>query len=62
MVPVVTQVNKSGLSTISEKTKDLATRARDNKLKPEESLGGTFTISNMGMFGVDSFNAIINAP
>lgn len=42
--------------------KDLALRARENKLKPHELSGGTFTISNLGMFGVHNFSAIINPP
>lgn len=48
---------------MSTKTKELAKKARDGKLKPEEYQGGTFTISNLGMFGsVSDFSAIINAP
>ena len=47
---------------ISAEIKQLAEKARANKLKPEEFQGGTFTISNLGMFGVDSFSAIINPP
>jgi pyruvate dehydrogenase E2 component (dihydrolipoamide acetyltransferase) len=42
--------------------KDIAARARENKLKPDELSGGTFTISNLGMFGVHNFSAIINPP
>jgi pyruvate dehydrogenase E2 component (dihydrolipoamide acetyltransferase) len=42
--------------------RDLAGRARDGKLKPEEFQGGTFTISNLGMFGIDEFSAVINPP
>lgn len=42
--------------------KDLASRARENKLSPDDMAGGTFTISNMGMFGVHSFSAIVNPP
>ncbi|KAL0144182.1 pyruvate dehydrogenase complex dihydrolipoamide acetyltransferase [Mucor lusitanicus] len=51
-----------GLSTISSQVKDLATRARDGKLAPQEYQGGSFTISNLGMFGVSNFTAIINPP
>jgi pyruvate dehydrogenase E2 component (dihydrolipoamide acetyltransferase) len=42
--------------------KDLATRARERKLKPQEYMGGTFSISNLGMFGIDEFSAAINPP
>ena len=51
-----------GLADIANAVKDLATRARDNKLLPHEFQGGTFTISNLGMFGVKNFSAIINPP
>ena len=51
-----------GLEEIAAAVKDVAARARDNKLKPEELSGGTFTISNLGMFGVDNFSAIVNPP
>ena len=51
-----------GLVDINNTVKDLATRARDNKLKPEEFQGGSFTISNLGMFGVSEFTAVINPP
>ena len=47
---------------ISKEVKELASRARANKLKPDEFQGGTFSISNLGMFGVDFFSAIINPP
>ena len=62
ITPIIKDVGSKGLATISAETKALATRARDGKLKPEEYQGGTFTISNLGMFGVDEFNAIINPP
>ncbi len=62
MVPVVTNTNLKGLEEIAEEVKDLAARARENKLKPHEISGGTFTVSNLGMFGVTSFSAIINPP
>lgn len=63
ITPVVPGVNQLGLAAISSKTKDLAKRARDNKLKPEEYQGGTITISNMGMnHAVSMFTAIINPP
>ena len=47
---------------INSTVRNLATRARDNKLKPEEFQGGSFTISNLGMFGVSEFTAVINPP
>lgn len=62
MVPVVTNTNLKGLEEIAAEIKDLAARARENKLKPEEISGGTFTISNLGMYGVSNFSAIINPP
>eukprot|EP00347_Sterkiella_histriomuscorum_P002343 403368518 len=62
MVPVVTNTNLKGLEEIASEIKDLAARARENKLKPDEISGGTFTISNLGMFGVHNFSAIINPP
>ena len=51
-----------GLEDINNTVKDLATRAKNNKLKPEEFQGGSFTISNLGMFGVSEFTAVINPP
>lgn len=62
ITPIVAKTNELGLSEIGGRVKDLATRARDGKLKPEEYQGGTFTISNLGMFGVNEFTAIINPP
>ena len=62
ITPIIKDVNSKGLATISAETKSLATRAREGKLKPEEYQGGTFTISNLGMFGIDDFTAIINPP
>nr|ODN91714.1 pyruvate dehydrogenase complex dihydrolipoamide acetyltransferase [Cryptococcus depauperatus CBS 7841] len=62
ITPIVKDVGSKGLATISAETKSLASRARDGKLKPDEYQGGTFTISNLGMFGVDEFTAIINPP
>lgn len=47
---------------MSSEIKDIAGRARDNKLRPEELSGGTFTVSNLGMFGVNNFSAIVNPP
>ncbi|WP_273842044.1 dihydrolipoamide acetyltransferase family protein [Rubrobacter calidifluminis] len=62
ITPVIRDAANKTLSAISAEAKDLASRARDGKLKPEEYQGGTFTVSNMGMFGVESFSAIINPP
>jgi pyruvate dehydrogenase E2 component (dihydrolipoamide acetyltransferase) len=62
ITPIVTNANLKGLASISAEIKDLAGRARENKLKPHEFQGGTFTISNLGMFGTNSFSAIINPP
>jgi pyruvate dehydrogenase E2 component (dihydrolipoamide acetyltransferase) len=63
ITPVVKNVQGLGLSSISNQVRDLGKRARDNKLKPEEYLGGTFSISNMGMNdAVERFTAVINPP
>jgi pyruvate dehydrogenase E2 component (dihydrolipoamide acetyltransferase) len=62
ITPIVRSADKKGVAAISAEIKDLAGRAKSNKLKPEEFQGGTFSISNMGMFGVRSFSAIINPP
>jgi pyruvate dehydrogenase E2 component (dihydrolipoamide acetyltransferase) len=62
ITPVVKDAGGKGLVAISIEVKELAGKARDGKLKPEEYQGGTFTISNLGMFGVKSFNSIINPP
>lgn len=62
ITPVIRDASNLGLAAISRATKDLATRARDRKLLPEEYQGGTFTISNMGMMGIKSFASIINQP
>ena len=62
ITPIIKDVGSKGLAAISAETKALAGRARDGKLKPEEYQGGTFTISNLGMFGIDDFTAIINPP
>ena len=62
ITPIVKDADIKGLATISAETKDLAKRARDNKLQPAEFQGGTFTISNLGMFGTTQFAAIINPP
>ena len=62
MAPVVQNVNLKGLEQIATEVREIAGRARDNKLKPAELSGGTFTVSNLGMFGVSNFSAIINPP
>ena len=62
VTPVVRSAELRGLSDISNTMKDLAARARDNKLTQEDIAAGTFTLSNLGMFGVDQFDAIINPP
>ncbi|PZQ48044.1 MAG: pyruvate dehydrogenase complex dihydrolipoamide acetyltransferase [Micavibrio aeruginosavorus] len=62
MTPIVKQAEGKGLAAISSEIKDLAGRARDGKLKPEEFQGGSFTVSNLGMFGIANFQAIINPP
>ena len=62
ITPIIKDAGGKGLGTISSEMKDLAKRARDNKLKPEEFQGGTFSISNLGMFGISDFAAIINPP
>jgi pyruvate dehydrogenase E2 component (dihydrolipoamide acetyltransferase) len=62
ITPVVKNADRKHVIDISAEIKDLATRARDRKLKPEEFMGSTFTISNLGMFDVTEFTAIINPP
>ncbi len=62
LTPVIRNTDQKGLRQISAETKDLATRARDKKLQPEEWEGSTFTISNLGMYGIEEFTAIINPP
>lgn len=62
ITPIVRTCDAKGLRAISGEVKELAGRARANKLKPEEFQGGSFTISNLGMYGISSFSAIINAP
>jgi len=62
ITPVIRNANMKEITEISSEMKDLAKRARDNALKPEEFQGGGFSISNLGMYGIKSFNAIINPP
>ena len=60
--PVLQDAESKSLSALSAQMKDLAARARDRKLAPHEYQGGSFAISNLGMFGIDNFDAIINPP
>lgn len=62
LVPVVRFANQKGLSQISNEVKEFAGKARDKKLQPADWEGNTFTISNLGMFGIEEFTAIINPP
>jgi pyruvate dehydrogenase E2 component (dihydrolipoamide acetyltransferase) len=62
VAPVIAQADTLSLRELVPKVKDLVRRARDHELSPEELSGGTFTISNLGMMGIDSFDAIINTP
>jgi pyruvate dehydrogenase E2 component (dihydrolipoamide acetyltransferase) len=62
VTPVVRDAQKKSLREVSEAVKDLAARARSKKLKPDEYQGGTITVSNLGAFGVEFFDAIINPP
>jgi pyruvate dehydrogenase E2 component (dihydrolipoamide acetyltransferase) len=60
--PVLKDAEMKSLSALSAEMKDLAKRARDRKLAPQEYQGGTFAISNLGMFGIENFDAVINPP
>jgi pyruvate dehydrogenase E2 component (dihydrolipoamide acetyltransferase) len=62
IVPVVRNADRKGLKTIAEENRELAERARSGKLGPAEVSGGTFTVTNLGTFGIDSFTPIINPP
>lgn len=62
MVPIVRNADTKGLAAISSDVKSLAAKAREGKLQPQEYEGGTFTVSNLGMFGVSQFAAIVNPP
>ncbi|WP_102830208.1 pyruvate dehydrogenase complex dihydrolipoamide acetyltransferase [Bartonella bovis] len=62
ITPIIRHAEEKSLSTISNEMKDFAMRARERKLKPEEYQGGTTAVSNMGMYGVKEFSAIINSP
>jgi len=62
ITPIIQKADEKGLAAISNEAKDLAARARDRKLKPQEYEGGGFSISNLGMYGIKHFTAVINPP
>lgn len=62
ITPIVRDANLKGVADISQEVRELAKRARDRKLQPDEYTGSTFSISNLGMFGIEEFTAIINPP
>jgi len=62
ITPIIKNADQKRVSQISEEIRELAGRAKDNKLKPHEFQGGSFTISNLGMFGISEFSAVINLP
>ena len=62
IVPVIKHADQKPISSISAEVKELAQKAKSKKLQPEEYSGNTFTVSNLGMFGIDEFTAIINSP
>jgi pyruvate dehydrogenase E2 component (dihydrolipoamide acetyltransferase) len=62
ITPIVRSADQKSLSEIASEVRDLAERARNRKLKPEEYMGASFSVSNLGMFGIDEFTAIINPP
>jgi pyruvate dehydrogenase E2 component (dihydrolipoamide acetyltransferase) len=62
VTPVITDADQKSMADLSAAIKDLAGRARDKKLTPDEMQGGTITISNLGSYGIHSFDAIINPP
>lgn len=62
ITPVVRDADRKGVAEISAEVRELARRAREKKLKPEEYTGSTFSISNLGMFGIEEFTAVINPP
>ena len=62
ITPIIFAAETKSLAQIARESKDLAARARERKLKPEEFQGGTFSVSNLGMFGIKSFSSIINEP
>jgi pyruvate dehydrogenase E2 component (dihydrolipoamide acetyltransferase) len=62
ITPIIRKADEKTLSVIANEMKDLASRARNRKLKPEEYQGGTTAVSNLGMFGIKDFSAVINPP
>lgn len=62
ITPIVFRAETLGFVDIAKRTKDIAKRAREGKLDPSEYIGGTSTISNLGMFGIDSVTSVINPP
>ena len=62
ITPIVRNADRKGITEIASEVKELAGRAREKKLKPEEYTGGTFSISNLGLFGITEFTAVINPP
>jgi pyruvate dehydrogenase E2 component (dihydrolipoamide acetyltransferase) len=62
ITPVIRDAHRKGIAEIGQEVRELAGRAREKKLKPEEYTGSTFSISNLGMFGITEFTAVINPP
>jgi pyruvate dehydrogenase E2 component (dihydrolipoamide acetyltransferase) len=62
ITPVIRDAERKGMAAISAEVRELSKRAREKRLKPEEYTGATFSVSNLGMFGIESFTAIINPP
>lgn len=62
ITPIIRDADRKGLKSISADVKSLAAKARDDALKPDEFIGGTFTVSNLGMYGIEQFCAIVNPP
>lgn len=62
ITPIIFEANNKGVVEISKNAKELANKAREGKLQPHEFQGGTISVSNLGMFGVTHFSAIINPP
>ncbi len=62
VVPVISHADELGVSEIARRRRELVARAQEGRLRPQDLSGGTFTISNLGMYGVDAFNAVINPP
>ena len=62
ITPIIRSADKKGIGQIAKEVKEMAGRAREKKLRPEEYTGATFSVSNLGMFGIDDFTAVINPP